>query len=96
MFIINLTYKVPLEQVDHYLEEHVQYLDEQYALGNFLASGPKIPREGGVILANAESESDVLAAIAKDPFKINDIAEYEVIEFLPRKTAEALRFLQQS
>ncbi len=96
MFIINLTYKVPLEKVDHYLEEHVQYLDEQYAQGNFLASGPKIPRDGGIILSHVESRSEVLNVIAKDPFKINDIADYEVTEFIPRKTSEVLSFLQQS
>ena len=96
MFIINLTYKVPLDKVDQYLEAYVQYLDEQYELGNFLASGPKIPRDGGVILSNMEKKDEVLAAIAKDPFKINGIADYEVIEFIPRKTSEELSFLQQS
>ncbi|MDW3197501.1 MAG: YciI family protein [Cytophagales bacterium] len=96
MFIINLTYKVPLDQVDQYLEAHVQYLDEQYELGNFLASGPKIPRNGGVILSNMGNRDKVWAAIANDPFKINGIADYEVIEFIPRKTSEDLSFLQQS
>ena len=96
MFIINLTYKVPLDQVDQYLEEHVQYLDAQYALGNFLASGPKIPRDGGIIFTHVESKAQVFAAIEKDPFKINGIADYEVIEFIPRKTSPELSFLQES
>lgn len=96
MFIINLTYKVPLDQVDQYLSAHVQYLDEQYELGNFLASGPKIPRDGGIILSNIENKDLVWVAIAQDPFKINGIADYEVIEFIPRKTSADLSFLQQS
>lgn len=95
MLIINLTYKVPLDQVDQYLEEHVQCLYAQYELGNFLVSGPKIPRDGGVILSNMETKADVMAAIEKDPFKMNGVAGYDIMGFLPRKTAEALAFLQQ-
>lgn len=96
MFIINLTYKVPLDKVDSFLQAHVKFLDEQYEQGTFLASGPKIPRDGGVILALFDSKAEALANIEKDPFYINGIAEYEVTEFQPKKTSEALKFLQKS
>lgn len=95
MFIINLTYKVPLDKVDSFLKAHVKFLEEQYKLGNFLASGPKIPREGGVILALFDNKSEALVNIEKDPFYIYGIAEYELTEFQPKKTSEALKFLQQ-
>ncbi|MEM6895589.1 MAG: YciI family protein [Bacteroidota bacterium] len=96
MFIINLTYQVELQKIDEYLEAHVNFLDEQYNKGYFLASGPKVPRNGGVILANV-NETDLLESIiAKDPFKQNDLAVYEVTEFIPRKTSIELEFLQNS
>lgn len=96
MFIINITYKVQLEQIDQYLAEHIGFLDEQYRLGHFLASGRKIPRTGGIILANAGLKSEVEEIIKKDPFFINNLAEYELIEFVLSKTSKELRFLANS
>ncbi|MBC2846737.1 YciI family protein [Winogradskyella flava] len=93
MFIINLTYKTELENVDHYLNEHIEFLNEQYELGNFLASGRKIPRTGGIILSRVENKSELEKIIEKDPFNINELADYELTEFIPSKTCNELKFL---
>lgn len=95
MFIINLTYKTELERVDQFLNEHIDYLNEQYELGHFLASGRKIPRTGGIILSNVESKSELEEILEKDPFKKNDLAIYELTEFVPSKTCEELKFLME-
>lgn len=47
MFIVSLTYKRPLSEVDQHLEAHVAYLKQQYGDGHFIASGRKVPRTGG-------------------------------------------------
>ena len=39
MYIALLTYKVSLEEVDEFLEEHKLYLDRNYNLRNFIFSG---------------------------------------------------------
>ena len=96
MFIINLTYKTQLEKVDNCLNEHVEFLNEQYELGNFIASGRKVPRTGGVILSKVNDKSELEKIIEKDPFKIKDLADYELIEFVPSKTSEQLNFLLES
>lgn len=83
MFIAILTYKKPLEEVDRYLQAHRKYLAENYAAGNFIASGPQTPRVGGVIMMKAPDREAVDALIAQDPFYINDIADYQVVEFTP-------------
>ncbi|GAA0717796.1 YciI family protein [Aquimarina litoralis] len=93
MFIINLTYMVELKKVDQFLNDHVEFLNEQYSLGNFLASGRKVPRTGGIILSNVPSKSELENIISKDPFHKNELANYELIEFIPSKTSEALQFL---
>lgn len=95
MFIINLTYKTELEKVDQFLNEHIEFLNEQYALGNFLASGRKIPRTGGIILSNVGNGLELKKIIEKDPFKKNELADYEIIEFVPSKTCEELKFLME-
>ncbi|UII20493.1 YciI family protein [Fulvivirga ligni] len=95
MFIINLTYKVPLEKVDQYLQEHVAYLNEQYDLGHFVASGRKLPRTGGVILSNMKVKEDLIQVIELDPFKKHDLADFEITEFVPSKAINELSFLIQ-
>lgn len=83
MFIAVLTYKKPLEEVDRFLQTHRDYLAKHYAAGDFIASGPQSPRIGGVIMMTAESRAAVDAIIAQDPFNINGIADYQIVEFTP-------------
>ena len=83
MFIAVLKYKKPLADVDRFLQAHREYLADHYASGDFIASGPQNPRIGGVILIKADNCARVDAIISQDPFKINDIAEYHIVEFTP-------------
>ena len=83
MFIAILTYRKPLSEVDKFLAAHREYLTKHYAAGDFIASGPQTPRVGGVIMMKAESREAVDAIIAEDPFHINGIADYQIVEFTP-------------
>ena len=93
MFIISLTYHKALEEVDAHLSAHVEFLKNNYAKGIFIASGRKIPRDGGVILALAPTRAEIEALIACDPFYIHDVATYEITEFTPSMTSPELAFL---
>lgn len=86
MFVVELTYVKPLSEVDAHLEAHRAYLTDQYANGVFVASGPKEPRTGGVILARAASVDALMATLALDPFRIHGLAEYTVTRFHVRAT----------
>jgi uncharacterized protein YciI len=94
MFVVSLKYVCEMSEIERCLQAHIEYLDENYAKGVFLASGRKEPRTGGVILAQAESRAELDKVLAQDPFNINKLAEYEVIEFIPTKTSETLSFLR--
>ena len=84
MIIAVLTYKTELSEVEKHLEEHRIYLDKYYSSGKFIASGAQNPRIGGIILMNTpKDEAQIL--IKEDPFFRNNIAEYDLIEFLPTK-----------
>ncbi len=83
MFIAILTYKKPLSEVDRFLAAHREYLSKHYAAGDFIASGPQTPRVGGVIMIKANDRTAVEAIIAQDPFNINGIADYQIVEFTP-------------
>lgn len=88
MFILLLKYIKPTEEVDKELKAHMEYLEKYYSLQKFICSGRRNPRVGGVILCNAYNMEEVQTIIKEDPFSINKIAEYEIIEFLPTKYAE--------
>lgn len=90
MFIAILTYKKPLEEVDRFLQAHRDYLAEHYAAGDFIASGPQNPRIGGVIMMKADNRADVDAIISQDPFNINGIADYQIVEFKPTMFCDAV------
>lgn len=96
MFVVSLTYIRDLSEVEKHLDAHIAYLDRQYAAGVFLASGRKVPRTGGVILAQAESRLALEAILANDPFMIHGVAQCEVTEFVPTKTSAELACLKQS
>jgi len=83
VFIVSLTYKSELSEVDKYIEAHVTFLEKYYASGKFIASGRKVPRTGGIILLNAANKAEVDSIIKEDPFHIANVADYEVTEFVP-------------
>ena len=81
MFVIELIYKAPLAQIDAHMAAHMKHLKKYYASGTFVVSGRKVPRDGGVILAVAESRERIEAIAGEDPFCARGLAEFRVIEF---------------
>ncbi|MGW2858678.1 YciI family protein [Streptomyces sp. SDr-06] len=96
MFILELTYIVPLDRVDELIPDHVAWLDAQYAAGVFIASGRKQPRDGGVILAAGDDRAAIERLVATDPFLVNDLCTYRITEFLATKVAPELAAYQQA
>lgn len=82
MFIINLHYIVPLEELDKHMKDHVAFLKKYYKQNIFVASGRKVPRTGGIILALAGSQEEVEKIIQEDPFCVHKLAEFTITEFL--------------
>jgi uncharacterized protein YciI len=93
MFIVSLTYVAPLEEIDAVLSEHVAFLENHYATGTFVASGRKVPRTGGIILAEAEDEAALRAVLAEDPFARRGLATYDIQEFVVSKARRGLEAL---
>ncbi|MFJ6621970.1 YciI family protein [Kitasatospora sp. NPDC091335] len=95
MFVPELTYTADLESVDAVLPRHIAWLEEHYAAGTFLASGRKVPRDGGVILAAGTDRASIEALVATDPFTEAGLARYRVTEFVATTTAPALAAYRQ-
>ena len=84
-FVVTLKYLVPMDKVAEIVNEHRAYLDHGYSQGWFLASGPQNPKTGGLIIARAPGRDYIERLLDKDPFKLKQIASYEVTEFDPVK-----------
>ena len=82
MFIIDLNYIVPLEELDEHMAAHVRYLHKYYDKDIFVASGRKVPRTGGIILALVDTIEEVEKIIAEDPFYKHQLAEFNITQFL--------------
>ncbi|MGX9523012.1 YciI family protein [Vibrio mediterranei] len=95
MFIVSITYISEMSQIDKYLDAHIEYLDRNYERGVFIASGRKVPRSGGIILARARNRSELEEILNDDPFKIHNLADYELTEFVPTKAASEFSSLIQ-
>lgn len=91
MFVIELTYKVDLREIDAHMAAHVKFLKKYYASGNLLVSGRKIPREGGIILAVGKSRQDIEAMIKEDPFHQHGLADFRIIEFRASQRADDIQ-----
>jgi uncharacterized protein YciI len=87
MFIVLLTYQKPLAEIDRLMNQHVAWLKGHYASGLFIASGRRVPRTGGVILARSGDAETLRAAMLEDPFVAHEAATFEIIEFTASMTA---------
>jgi uncharacterized protein YciI len=83
MFIVQLTYKAPLSEVDKYLQAHREYLDYYYKQGVLLVSGPMKPRTGGIVIALTKDKAYLESILQKDPYHLAEITDYQLIEFTP-------------
>ena len=96
MFVIELSYKVELSQIDAHMKAHVAFLKKYYDAGHFLVSGRKIPRDGGIILALGESRERIEAIMKEDPFCKKGLADVRITQFrasqrakdMPKRIAE--------
>ena len=91
MFVIELTYKVDLAEIDAHMAAHVKFLKKYYASGNFLVSGRKIPRDGGIILAVGASREQIESIIQEDPFHARGLADFRIIEFRASQRADDIQ-----
>ncbi len=93
MFVVLLRYIEPLSAIDACIEEHRRFLDRHFEAGHFIASGAKVPRDGGVILAHNLSRDALETILKEDPFRRERLADYEIIEFSARKVGPGLEAL---
>jgi uncharacterized protein YciI len=85
IFILNLKYKKPIQNIETNREIHWQYLKKYYANGTFLMSGRNHSMTGGFIIAKGVDRVEVENIIKEDPFLYKGLVDYEICEFTATK-----------
>ena len=91
MFVIELIYKADLAEIDAHMRAHMAFLKKHYAAGNFLVSGRKIPRDGGIILAVGKDKQEIEGIVSQDPFCKHGLADFRIIEFRASQRADDIQ-----
>lgn len=81
MFLLLGRYLKPADEVEAHLDAHRTWVRDHVEAGVFIAAGREIPLQGGLIVATGVTRDEVDAIIAKDPYFIQKIAEYDVREY---------------
>ncbi len=96
MFLVELTYKTSLEEVDNHLKAHIEFLNKYREKKIFVIAGRKQPRNGGLIIVNVNDRESLDKVLSEDPFMINKLANFEITEFVPSVVTDELSFLKEN
>lgn len=91
LFVALVNYIKPYEDIAKHLDAHRAYLKKGYESGFLLASGPRIPKDGGIIIGKFSSRTEAEAFAKDDPFTKNNLARYEFLTFEAVLHAEILK-----
>ncbi|MCC6575619.1 MAG: hypothetical protein IT462_17705 [Planctomycetes bacterium] len=88
LFVVTITYVAPIEDIEKSTEDHRAYLRKLKTAGRLVASGPFVPRNGGMLLIDAESREQLDYLLRGDPFNQRTLATYEIKQWNPVIGAE--------
>ena len=81
MFILSFNNVKANHEVDEAAQEQRVFLEKYITAGIFIAAGAKIPRTGGIIVAQGVARAEIDAIVAAAPFVQRGFATVEVTEF---------------
>lgn len=88
-----IRYRAPIEVIEAATEAHRAYTRELKAAGTLIASGPLVPRTGGVLLLRVPDNNPAAALDAVrdgDPYWKQGLANYELLPWNPGAGREGL------
>jgi uncharacterized protein YciI len=88
-----IRYRAPIEVIEAATDAHRAYARELKAAGTLLASGPLVPRTGGVLLLRVPDDNSAAALDAVrdgDPYWTQGLANYELLPWNPGVGREGL------
>ncbi len=93
MYILFINFTKSLQDIQPVFPAHLEFIDAHIKTGKFILSGGLTGKQSGVVLANINNGDELKALLAQDPFVLEQVAEYEIIEFTPSRYHESLASL---
>lgn len=88
-----IRYRRPLEEVTKHTDAHRAYLQTLKQDGRMIASGPMVPRNGGMLLLrvpDSEAQTTLDSIRDNDPYVRSGMAQYELLPWAVGIGAEDL------
>ncbi len=96
MFLVLISYKKSMAEIDQYRLQHRKFLEMGYKNNYFVVSGPRESKTGGIILSQLTHRKQLENFLKDDPYCIHDVASFEIIEFAPvLYHADFLKFINK-
>lgn len=80
-FVVEGTILDPKKMNDEVMKMHMSYTQKAMDSGVILTSGLKEDMSGGLFIIKSETIENVENYLNNEPFKVNGIQEYRIIEF---------------
>lgn len=93
MFIVLLKFSKNKSQASQFMAGHNEWIKRGFDDGVFLVVGSLQPNLGGGIVAHNTSLPDLQSRVNSDPFVAENVVSAEILEIMPAKTDERLKFL---
>jgi len=93
MYILFINFTKSLQDIQPVFPAHLEFIDAHIKTGKFILSGGLTGKPSGVVLANINNGDELKALLAEDPCVLEQVAEYEIIEFTPSRYHESLASL---
>jgi len=93
MFVVLLKFATNKGQAGEHMDGHNAWIKRGLDDGIFLLVGSLRPNQGGAIVAQGISLSDLQNRVDDDPFVAQDVVSAEILEITPAKTDARLAFL---
>ncbi|MBE7490901.1 MAG: hypothetical protein HS108_03920 [Planctomycetes bacterium] len=90
IFVVTIDYLRPLEEIEAATADHRAWLRGLLDDGRLLASGPFVPRSGGMLLVRTKTQDELEQLIQGDPFAKKRLVMYTIREWNPVLGAERL------
>jgi uncharacterized protein YciI len=81
VFVLNYFNLKPNHELDAVSKQHMAFMERHVAAGTLLAAGAKVPRTGGIMIAQGVDRAAIEALVADDPIVKLGLARVEIIEF---------------
>ncbi|WKN60164.1 YciI family protein [Rhodococcus opacus] len=80
-YVLLSEYTAPLQKVDEARKVHLEWIRALLAQRQLIVAGRRLPPSGGVIVVVADSDEEVEALTASDPYVVRGLARYRRIPF---------------